>query len=61
MVGLSAVQQAVLRKYTRAVVHMRRQFGEHRFGLIFGAGIAVIGYVLFSSRGKSNRHRRHGR
>jgi len=29
--------------------------------LIFGAGIAVIGYVLFSSRGKSNGHRRHGR
>jgi hypothetical protein len=29
--------------------------------LIFSVGIAVIGYVLFSSRGKSNGHRRHGR
>ena len=29
--------------------------------LIFGAGIAVIGYVLLSSRGKSNGRRRHGR
>ena len=29
--------------------------------LIFGAGIAVIGYVLLASRGKSNSHRRHGR
>jgi hypothetical protein len=29
--------------------------------LIFGAGIAVIGYVLLTSRGKSSRRRRHGR
>jgi SIR2-like domain len=41
VVGLSAVQQAVLRRYTRAIVHMRRQFAEHRFGLIFGAGIGA--------------------
>jgi hypothetical protein len=29
--------------------------------LIFGAGLAVIGYVLLTGRSKSNRHRRHGR
>jgi hypothetical protein len=36
---LSACEQSILTKYTRAVVHMRRQIDEHRFGLVFGAGI----------------------
>jgi hypothetical protein len=36
---LSSIEQRILKKYTRAVVHMRRQIDEHRFGLVFGAGI----------------------
>jgi hypothetical protein len=29
----------VLRRYTRAIVHMREEFKNHRLGLVFGAGI----------------------
>ena len=29
-----------LKTYTRAVVHLRRQFLERRFGLVLGAGVS---------------------
>jgi hypothetical protein len=39
MVDLSRVEASVLRKHAKAIVHMRSQKKERRFGLIFGAGI----------------------
>lgn len=36
---LSQIQIEILSLYSRAIVHLRRQTDEHRFGLVFGAGI----------------------
>ena len=37
----SAMHRALLRDYARAVVHLRSQFAEKRFGLILGAGVVT--------------------
>src|SRR3979411_1060176 len=39
MADLTNIEQEVLRTHAKAIVHMRRQHEEKRFGLIFGAGI----------------------
>jgi hypothetical protein len=41
MADLTDTEQEVLRAHAKAIVHMRRQHEERRFGLIFGAGIGV--------------------
>ena len=39
MADAANVEDRVLRQHARAIVHMRGQLKEHRFGLVFGAGI----------------------
>ena len=37
----SGASESVLRRYVKAVVHMRQQYERNRFGLVFGAGIGL--------------------
>jgi hypothetical protein len=37
----SEVSKSVLRRYAKAIVHMRQQYQRDKFGLVFGAGIGV--------------------
>lgn len=37
----SSACENVLRRYVKAVVHMRQQYERNRFGLVFGAGIGL--------------------
>lgn len=41
MADLTPVEIQVLRDHAKAIVHMRRQKDEGRFGLVFGAGIGL--------------------
>src|SRR6185369_4628083 len=34
------LRKRVLKAYPKAVVHLRRQFEDHRFGLVLGAGVS---------------------
>ncbi len=40
MVDLNDLHKSVLRRYSRAIVHMRSQVLAKRFGLVFGAGLS---------------------
>ncbi len=40
MSGFSESYKLLLRDYTRPVIHMRHQFKNNRFGLVFGAGLS---------------------
>ncbi|MDP9651283.1 SIR2 family protein [Paraburkholderia caledonica] len=37
----SEISKSVLRRYARAIVHMRQQLGRKQFGPVFGAGIGL--------------------
>lgn len=41
MVTLNAPHKAVLERYNRPIVHMRKQIDTNRFGLVFGAGLSL--------------------
>ncbi|MEJ0102403.1 MAG: hypothetical protein WDO19_07570 [Bacteroidota bacterium] len=41
MGGMNNGKKKLLNEYSRAIVHMRQQKSQQRFGLIFGAGISI--------------------
>src|SRR5690349_7202350 len=40
MLTLNKTHQSLLESYSRPIVHLRRQVLDHRFGLVFGAGLS---------------------